>query len=559
MKSLTAGAQPMMPRHSRQPTLTIVGSKSNDVREIQGPDFHIGRLPDLDLFIDDGRVSRPHARIQLRSDGLYELVDLKSQNGTLHNGKKLTPYQPVRLRDGDRVKIVEQELIFHHTSSVVREEEIDRTTVLRSLDDLSSARLVEQSTHPATVLKAVLEVVRALGGGADLGEVLGRALDGLLAVFPRAERAFVATIERDGSLLLAAFRSRRGGDSCPTFSRSIRDRVLRDGQAVLIKDILLDEVYTSESITSSIRSAVCVPLRSHEGHPMGMVRLDRQAGSDMFGEKDLELLAALALPIGVAIENHRLLQERASWTAARKIQLALLPRSQPRVAGFRFWECYRPAQEVGGDLYDYIPVEPTMSAGEPSARWAIVLGDVAGKGMPAALISASIRPEIRVLARNGVPPDEVLSRVNRQIFDQEIDGRFVTLLFCLIDPEANELFVANAGHPLALVRHASGLVEEIVCAGVGPPLGAVRDARYRPSSLVLQPGDTVVLYSDGVIDAHDRKGGLFGLERLRRELAEAPSGVAPAGEAILAAVRNHSAGRSQFDDITLVCFGRDAE
>jgi phosphoserine phosphatase RsbU/P len=335
--------------------------------------------------------------------------------------------------------------------------------------------------------------------------------------------------------------------------------VLREGQAVLIRDIFDDKIYTSESITSFIRSAICVPLRSHEGEPLGMLQLDRQSGSDVFGEKDLELLAALALPIGVTIENHRLHQERAAWTAARTIQLALLPRTQPRIPGLRFWECYRPAQEVGGDLYDYVAVEPVSSTAAQPQSWSVGLGDVAGKGMPAALISASIRPEIRVLARSGLCPGEVLSRVNRQVFDQELDGRFVTLLLCLIDPRTHELKVANAGHPPALLRRAGGQVEEIVCGGAGPPLGILPDVIYEPTTLALQPGDTVVLYSDGVVDAHDRKDLLFGLDRLRRELAEAPPGVASVGESILAAVRNHSAGRAQFDDITLVCFGRDAE
>ena len=102
------------------------------------------------------------------------------------------------------------------------------------------------------------------------------------------------------------------------------------------------EYSTSKSLMSSIRSAICVPLRSHEGKPIGMVQLDRHGQQRLFQEQDLELLAALALPIGVAIENHRLLQERATWTAARKIQQALLPRSQPRIPGFQFWECYRP-------------------------------------------------------------------------------------------------------------------------------------------------------------------------------------------------------------------------
>ena len=541
------------------PTLEIVGSKTGETREIKGADFHIGRLPNLDLFIDDPRVSRPHARIVRRIDGAYELVDLKSQNGTVVNGKKLAPHQPRRLHNGDRIKIVELELIFHHASSVIAEPESELTVVLRTINDLSSKNLVGRSSHPAAVLKAVLEVVRSLGGSAELGEMMGQALDGLLAVFPAAERAFIITAQRDGSLLLAAFRSRHGRDSSPTLSNVIRDRVLQGGEAVLIRDIYTEKTWASESLTSTIRSAICVPLRSHQAETLGMLQIDRQSGSDPFGDQDLELMATLALPIGVAIENHVLLRERATWTAARTIQQALLPRTQPRIPGFRFWECYRPAQEVGGDLYDYIAVEPGCSAAEQPQPWAIVVGDVAGKGMPAALISASIRSEIRALARSGVAPGEVLGRLNRQLYEQELEGRFITLILGQLDPRSHELTLVNAGHPLALVRHANGQVEQIDCPGGGPPLGAVNDVTYEPVAIVLQPGDTVVVYSDGVTDARDRQDREFGLPRLQRELAEAPCGVASVGESILAAVRNHAAGRSQFDDITLVCFGRDAE
>ncbi len=377
------------------PTLQIVGSKTGETREIKGADFHIGRLPNLDLFIDDPGFPAPNSRIVRRIDGAYELVDLKSQNGTVVNGKKLAPHQPRRLHNGDRIKIVELELIFHHASSVIAEPESELTVVLRTINDLEleKPRRALQSSGRGAQGRA--RSGSLAGRRAELGEMMGQALDGLLAVFPAAERAFIITAQRDGSLLLAAFRSRHGRDSSPTLSNVIRDRVLQGGEAVLIRDIYTEKTWASESLTSTIRSAICVPLRSHQAETLGMLQIDRQSGSDPFGDQDLELMATLALPIGVAIENHVLLRERATWTAARTIQQALLPRTQPRIPGFRFWECYRPAQEVGGDLYDYIAVEPGCSAAEQPQPWAIVVGDVAGKGMPAALISASIRPEIR--------------------------------------------------------------------------------------------------------------------------------------------------------------------
>ncbi|HKI17482.1 MAG TPA: PP2C family protein-serine/threonine phosphatase, partial [Isosphaeraceae bacterium] len=143
------------------------------------------------------------------------------------------------------------------------------------------------------------------------------------------------------------------------------------------------------------------------------------------------------------------------------------------------------------------------------------------------------------------------------VYDHGVAGRFVTLVITMIDSRTHELTIATAGHPHVLIRRAGGLVEELGCDGTGLPLGVSRDATYRATQVPLQPGDVVVLFSDGVTDAMDHKSQSFGLNRLRMILAEAPTGVAGVGESILAAVRDHFAGRSQFDDITIVCFGRD--
>lgn len=152
-----------------RPTLEIMkGTTILRTCEISGPDFHIGRLPNLDLFIDDNRVSRPHARIQRLADGSYQLMDLKSQNQTYLNGRRLGEYQPALLRDGDRIKIVEYEIIFHHAGSVVHAYDDRSVTVLETLNDLSSDHLVSRSKHPSATLKAILEVVRASAAAATL-------------------------------------------------------------------------------------------------------------------------------------------------------------------------------------------------------------------------------------------------------------------------------------------------------------------------------------------------------------------------------------------------------
>jgi serine phosphatase RsbU (regulator of sigma subunit) len=253
-----------------------------------------------------------------------------------------------------------------------------------------------------------------------------------------------------------------------------------------------------------------------------------------------------------------LLKQRASWAAAGQIQRALLPKRQPDIAGYTFWQCYRPVEEVGGDLYDYIRTESPEGDKRTETRWAVVAGDVAGHGMPAALMMAGICPEIRHLIRAGVAPADVLKKVNRVVYDGDFDCRFVTLAIAELNPRLHRLSIANAGHPWPLIRRRDGRIE----AGseeTSTPLGINADEAFQSVSVSLEPGDVVILYSDGVSDALDRRGRRFSDQRLRDELARAPQSVPAVGEAILAAVRDHASGRPQFDDITIVCFGRNEE
>jgi serine phosphatase RsbU (regulator of sigma subunit) len=538
------------------PALELVrAGRAVRLYEIKGADLSIGRTPGLDVWLEEGKVSRNHARVERRPDGSCHVIDLGSQNGTYLNEHKLAAYEPARLADGCRVRIVDTELVFHDPSVGLSVSPEDNSTVLGSIDDLSSHELAGRVARPAEALRATLDVIRALGAAAELNEILGRVLDGLMAVFPRAQRGFILTVEPDGSFPVRAVRHRDGPSDKPTLSRTIAQQVLAGGEALLISDATVDPNFKDlPSVSATLRTALCVPLPGHSG-PVGMAQFDSRNDHDGFTKADLDLLAALAVPVGVAVENHRLLKLQASWAAAGRIQLALLPRRRPALAGYTFWECYRPAQEVGGDLYDYIAVEPPGTAAD--GRWAVTVGDVSGKGMPAALVMAETCPEIRYLVRAGLPLPDVLGRVSRRFVENCTEG-FVTLILTEIDPRSHTLTVASAGHMAPLVRRAGGALEEIGGADAGTPLGADPSAVYRSTSTNLGAGDVVVLYSDGVTDALDRQGRRFGLARLKRALTEAPPGAAAAGETIMSAVRDHAAGREQFDDITLVCFGRDS-
>ena len=179
-----------------------------------------------------------------------------------------------------------------------------------------------------------------------------------MKIFPATERGFILIDDPPGRLRLRSVRQRNDQGQTPVPSRTLTAHVMQQGNAVLIRDTTSDPLFKgTESMMFTVRTALCVPLLAHNGQPLGLIQLDRLAGKRGFKLADLELLAAVSVPIGIVVENNRLLKERLSWAAARKIQTALLPRGSPKVPGYTFWEYYKPSLEVGGDLYDYIRVE----------------------------------------------------------------------------------------------------------------------------------------------------------------------------------------------------------
>jgi phosphoserine phosphatase RsbU/P len=522
---------------------------------IEGGVIQIGRDPMVDVRFDDVHISRQHARIEQHADGAWYLVDTSRHQATFLNGRRMRDARPVRLRDGDRIRVGDRQMVFRCESQVLAVEREVGSTVLETIADLSSFHLAERARHPTETLRAVLNVNRSLGGGGELDEVLDRALGSLMELFPQTECGVIVTAEPDGHLPVRSIRQRGGPPPKLTLSRTILHQVIQQGEAVLIRDLATDDRFKErESIATMFRTALCVPLPGSDGKPVGMVQLGAlEDFGGRFAGEDLELLAALAIPLAAAVENDRLLGERAHWAAAREIQRALLPRERPEVPGYSFWECYRPALEVGGDLYDYI--RTTRDDRAEDTRWVIGVGDVSGKGMPAALLSAAVSPEIRHAVRGGASPAEVLTLVNRHVYDGRFETRFVTMILAELDPRGHRLTLANAGHERPLIRRVNGTVERLELPGSGMPLGVDADSVYAPTSLTLRPGELLVLHSDGLNDARNRHQERFGPERVVQTLSDAPASASLAGEALLEAVMRHTDGVAPFDDLTVVCLG----
>jgi len=525
---------------------------------IVGSEIQIGRDHTVTVRFEDTRISRHHARIERQADGAYYLVDTSKNQTTYLNGRRMLEARPVQLDDGDRIRVGEYDMVFRCDSMVLAVDAEDGSTVLETLDDLSSDHLAACARRPAETLRAVLNVNRSLGGGGDLDQVMCRALCSLMELFPNTECGVIVTVEPDGHLPVRAIRHRGGPPPKLTLSRTILHQVIEQGEAALIRDVASDERYREHaSVAALFRSALCVPLPGSGGSPVGMVQLGVQEGRrKRFTGEDLELLAALAVPMAAAVENDRLLRERAQWAAAREIQRALLPRERPEIPGYSVWECYRPALEVGGDSYDYIRAD--RDGRDVDSRWVICVADVSGKGIPAALLSAAVCPEVRHAVRGGGSPAEVLTRVNRHVCNGGFNSRFVTMILAQLDPQRHRITLASAGHELPLIRRANGSVEQLELPGSGLPLGVVADQAYSPTSLELEPGDVLVLNSDGLKDAQDRNRRSFGAKRIVQTLSDAPAVASLAGEALLEAVTLYSEGSAPFDDLTIVCIGRDS-
>jgi serine phosphatase RsbU (regulator of sigma subunit) len=276
----------------------------------------------------------------------------------------------------------------------------------------------------------------------------------------------------------------------------------------------------------------------------------RQLNKDLekrVAERTEQLKIAMAKQQEEAQERQRIEQE---LRIARFIQQTLLPKSVPGLPGYDVAAYYRPAREVGGDFYDLFEFE--------DGRVGLVVGDATGKGMPAALVVAATCSTLRAVAQDlGSSPGEVLERVNEVVLDRIPPNMFVTCFYAVLDPRSGYLVYANAGHNLPCCRHEEGQTDELMARGM--PLGLMPGMSYEEKETVLSPGDCALFYTDGLIEAHNPHGEMYGTPRLRNLLSERPEG----GQGLHATLmeeleRFTGEGWEQEDDVTLLTLERSA-
>ncbi len=417
-----------------------------------------------------------------------------------------------------------------------------------------------QPSSPAASdrLSLLLRLTQAFNSSLQLDEVLDRVIDEVIKAV-NAERGFVMLREEDGRL---TFRTARGMDQstieAPRFevSRSVVESVANGGQSVLTNDAMRDSRFSGrESVMMlGLRSILCAPLRVQD-KIIGAIYVDNRLQAGIFTHEDLDLLSAIASSAAIAIENARLYQVAVEkgrmdreLEMARRVQSSLIPDQTPILPGWEFSASWQPAHEVAGDYYDFAPCA--------EAKTGLVIADVTDKGMPAALFMALTRSAIRANVCSAASPADGIAGANRLICAESTRGLFVTLFFGLLNPDSGEVAYVNAGHNPPLLYQADK--DEItLLKATGMPLGIDAAAVFNQRSVVMQPGDFLVLYTDGITEAFDEHGAEFGMDRMQRvvyDLRNAP--VAEMQARLLQTVNDFIDSTAPSDDITIMIVKR---
>ena len=516
----------------------------------------LGRERAADISISDPYLSRQHARLFQDGDDWF-LESLTTKNTTLLNGRPIRGRE--RVAHGDEAQLGSTRVRFQQKGEPTPAPIVlpAATTVFRS----ASAVLEQAGTLPLDVggdalrrlterLKLVNEVHRAVAGRIAPDDLLQLLLD---RVFDHLspEDAAVFLKDKDGELRPAMSRRPPGVKGEPFFSRSLALEVAGKGMAALVQDAIVDSRFaSSESIVmSGVRSIVAAPLLDTEGS-LGMIVLSSHAHVRRFSEEDLELLVSLSSAVTLRIRTialaeealqHRLLEKDID--RARDIQMSMLPTVFPARAEFALSAALRPARSVGGDLYDFLE--------GPDGVW-FFLGDVSGKGFPAALLMAVTRTLFRASAPDETSPSALLGRMNRELSRDNERAMFVTGFAGRLDLATGEVAFSNAGHNRPYVIGQDGAVRSVGEAA-GMVMGVDGDFEYPVGVVALAPGDTLYLYTDGVTEALDAASRQYGEARLEarlRELAQAPVGTVV--QETLHAVQEFAGSTPQSDDIAVM-------
>ena len=552
------------------------GPEAGTRYDLEDGEYILGRHPDCDIVIDVGAVSRHHCKV-IRQAAECFVEDLKSRNGTYVNDDAIDSRRTLGHRD--KIRVCDVVFTFHTElrpeagrtlddssyRAVVVDDDPEETkggsSIMSKLEVVKrrsgSSDSVQLTASPEAKLNALIEITKSLGKALSLDMVLPQVLDSLFRIFVQADRGFIGLLNDQGQLIPRWTKLRReDDDETIRISRTIANEVLQSKEAILSADATSDSRFDmSQSIADfRIRSMLCAPLLDSDGNPIGMLQIDTMDQRQKFQEEDLELLVGAASQAAIAIDNAQLHEEalkrrtlERDLELAHDVQQTFLPRCAPHVEGYDFFDYYQAADQVGGDYYDYLQLA--------DGRLAVVVADVVGHGIAAAMLMAKLSAEAGICLASEANPAVAVTTLNHRLCELGLD-RFVTLVIARLNPETHEVAIVSAGHMPPIIRRQDGTIEEPGKAEAGVPLGIIDGMEYQLASVQLQPGESLTLYTDGLDEAANEDGKQYTIGRMKEQIETSDGSPAEIGSRILEDVRSHLNGRPQDDDMCLVALRR---
>lgn len=521
----------------------------------------VGRAALNHVIIDDPRISRQHAKIA-QEEGGYVIYDLNSANGTFVDDqpvkrKKLEYGSTVRFgpyafsfkESRERAPTAPHAMFGQHLEVRTLMGMQSPVKIVRSLDAVSEDA---GSTTSLTVLEdayrklsTLYGFMRSIATSLETDALVDRICANLLETF--AARTVEVFFFDEATATLRPVRSMQPS-TAPSMPRplsaQIHEEVVRRGRAILTA-APRGPGEADEGIGHTMHAPMV-----NGNRVQGVLAVKDDGSEGRFNQRDLDLLAGLGAVAALALHNARmhadlLRQQRLEQDLrlAQQIQKSFLPRSLPSAASVEFHTEYQPVFTVGGDFYDVFWLD--------EQRVGVFIGDVAGKGVAAALLMARVSSDLRVAVLADSRPAHVMARVNQAMLEREQPEVFVTGVFLTLDINTGQVTLANAGHCPPYVRRYDGRVER-VDGGHATAIGFFRESSFSEVELQLAPGDALVLYTDGIIEATSVDGEQLGPQRLADCLGAADGNAAAIVERVLAAVRAHTTSAPPVDDVTMI-------
>jgi phosphoserine phosphatase RsbU/P len=521
----------------------------------------VGRAATSDIVIADPSVSRSHAEIKVTEDRI-EISDAGSRNGTFVNGSRIV--ETTALNPGDRIRLGSVDALLSGRGDGQAKEPPIHTIFAAAPGLRTSARITWDSMTAPTdktaaaehlLFRALTEAGQLLVKPRPLGEVFDMVLD-LVSRTITARRILLLTKERpDAEPVVRASRPPGlGTRERIMLSSTIVEAVLTGRESLLVTDALEDPRFRAQEsiVLSNVRSAMVAPLFDNE-KVLGLIYADTDDPLVRYDPDQLRAFTMLANLIAVKITNTKLLEDQRvkermeqEMATAAEIQRNLLPASLPETPGYEVFARQDSCLEVAGDLYDACRFS--------DGSLCVVVGDVSGKGMPAALLMSHTMASLRLLYEENVPPARLVERVHRQVLRSSNARSYLTLFLGRLEPETGRLEYVNAGHNPPLLFAADGTVTALETTGL--PVGLIDGVAFETASVVVPPGGMLAIFSDGIPEARTEDEE-FGDDRLCEELrARRDLPLEEAAEGVLGEVRRFMGDAPPTDDITIFLLRR---